>query len=188
MKRFLKLLLTYFLVTIFAVVMVWGIYTISSGEGFSDNYDQVTASVIDASDPVARVEKAGSLFKEEWRLTYSQTIWVEYELDGKRYKTKKEVVIATEYYDSQPKAGGREYPAKYRTGIPMTIFVNKSNPNGFNIAKSSSDSEHDLKSILKVAIPIYVLLLIMFTVSHIKKSKELKKQKLFDSVYEKYRY
>ena len=180
MKRFFGYLLTYLLVTIFAGTITWGVYMIVNGAIGDDDFVQVSAIVQNAEKPVAEQDKVKSLVKEEYRISYVQSIKFAFDYEGKHYVKEKEMTIAEEFYDTKPSLEGRTPSTSYTTGQRVALYVNKNNPELFKLVDDGTAKTVELKTVLYFAVPIYALIMILFTVSFAKKEKAIKKQKFYD--------
>ncbi|MBO7424561.1 MAG: hypothetical protein J6U23_02685 [Clostridiales bacterium] len=180
MKRFFGYLLTYILVTVFAATITWGVYMIVNGAIGDDDFVQLSAIVQSAEKPTPEQDKVKSLFKEEYRISYLQPLKFSFDYEGKHYVVQKEMVIAEEYYDTVPSLEGRSPSTSYSTGQRVTLYVNKNNPELIKLMEGASEKTVELKTVLYFAVPVYAIIMLLFTVSFAKKEKAIKKQKFYD--------
>ncbi len=179
MKRFLIYFLTYILVTIFSAVIVWGIWTLLTGASQDTMFDKASGVIQMASSPLARADQDKTLLADRWRIQFTQNIKVSYQYNGKKYVEERELVVHTDYYDTEVSPQGKTYNTPYVTGAAVQIFVNKQDPSIFQLADTGEAHEVPLKDVLKFAIPAYALIMILFTISFIKKEKRVKKENFY---------
>ena len=179
MKRFLLYFLTYILVTIFSAVIVWGIWTIINGATQDTYFDKVTGVIQMASNPLARADQDKTLLKDRWRVRFTQSLKVSYQYNGKKYVEERELTVHTDYYDTEVSPQGKTYDSPYKTGAAVQIYVNKKDPTVFQIAEAGESRKTPITEVLKFAIPVYAIIMLLFTISFIKREKRIKKEKFY---------
>jgi len=179
--RVFKLLLTYIVVTIVAGVLTYGIWTIVNSFTENNNDAKVTG-VIESATPVvaAESEEKATFFKKKYLITYVQNLKVGYDYEGKHYSEAKDFIVHTDYYNEPTSKAGKTYNSPYQAGRSVELYVSKRNPKIFDLVGDSAEKKVELKKVLYFAVPVYLLVQILFTASFIKKSKEIKKQKFME--------
>ena len=179
MKRFFIYFFTYLVVTAIAALVTWGVWTVVNGFSSNTYFDKVIGVVETATPPLAREDRDRTLLKDRWRVTFTQNLKVSYTYKGKKYTQERELLVHTDYYDAPVSPKDKVYDSPYKSGAPVTIFIDKKSPDVFQIEGSGEAKEVAITSVLKFSVPVYALVMILFTGSFIKKEKKLKKERFY---------
>lgn len=180
-KRFISYFFTYVLVTVLAVVAVACVYFMLDGSSLAAGTGKCEAQVISSKNPVVMSDRVRGLRKDTYRVSYVQEITVKYTYEGVEHRVTKQITYFSEKFDYEPNISGLTAQPKFKDGDLINIYVFDDNPDYFDVENRFIDEgEAGLISILKIAVPIYVVVLLLFTISFVQKEKAAKKQAFYD--------
>ena len=177
MKRFFYLILTLLLISFLVGVFSVGAWFLLTSDSSDLTYDTVMATVVKAGDAKPFVTEHSTMFKKDYRLVYTQYLGLTYTYEGKNYNQSGEFTLSTEYYDTKPVPG--PYAHTYIKGSTIPIKVMKLQPEVITIEDTSSARDVSYLDIAKVAVPVWLLFVIITLVKFAKKSKQIRKQNFY---------
>ena len=181
MKRFFKYLLTVFLITVFFVAMTFGVWALINSFTTHADHDLIYGTITSSTTPVPIEDKERGLFKDTYIINFVQTITVSFNYKGQTdsstrdfsvYKEKSDVPLSSSHmtYNNSP----------YKKGAVIQIYVNKNNPTIYSLAGDADSTTVDLMKVVPYSAVIYGVVLIIFTISYISRSRKERKQEFLE--------
>lgn len=181
MKRFFKYLLTVFLITVFAVAMTFGVWALINSFTTHADHDLIYGTITSSSAPVAVEDKERGLFKDKYVINFVQTITVSFNYKGQTYSSTRDFSVYKEKSDVPLSTSHATYNnSPYKKGAVIQIYVNKNNPTIYSLAGDADSTTVDIKTVIPYAAVIYGVVLIIFTISYIARSKKERKQEFLE--------
>lgn len=181
-KRLLSYFFTLVLVTFIAAVAVACVYFVIDGASVKTGTEKTSGQIVASKNAVIIYDKERGLLKDTYRVSTVQEITVKYLYHGKDLRVTKEITYDVQEFDFEPNLKNFTAKNKYKDGDLLDILVYEDNPKIFDIENKILDDGIDgLKTVLKYAVPIYVVVILLFIISFIRKERALKKSKFYSN-------